>query len=78
MTSTIIALTVIYSLFGLILFAYVWKEMEKEVIDISGMPRFLRIAIRLCIIILWLILLIVLCAGLIIRALIRLWNSLTE
>lgn len=78
MASIIIALTVLYLLCGLILFAGVWKEMEKEAIDISDKPRLLRIAIRLCFIVLWPIVFIVLCVGIIISAWICFWNSLTE
>ena len=54
------------------------KNMEKEVIDISDKPRLFRIAIRLCIIVLWPIPFIVLLAWLIISAWICFWNSLTE
>lgn len=78
MTSTIIALTALYLLCGLIFFAGAWKNMEKESIDISDKPRLLRIAIRLCIIVLWPIPFIVLLAWLIISAWICFWNSLTE
>ena len=78
MTSTIIALTALYLLCGLIFFAGAWKNMEKEVIDISDKPRLFRIAIRLCIIVLWPIPFIVLLAWLIISAWICFWNSLTE
>lgn len=78
MTSTIIALTALYLLCGPIFFAGVGKDMEKEGIDISDKPRLLRIAIRLCIIVLWPIPFIVLLAWLIISAWICFWNSLTE
>lgn len=78
MIITIIALAALYLLFGLILFAGVWIELEKEDIDISDKPRLLRIAIRLSMIVLWPILFIVLCAWLIISAWICFWNSLTE
>ena len=78
MTSIIIAFTALYLFCGLILFAGVWIEMEKEDIDISYKPRLLRIAIRLCVIVLWPIVFVVLCAGLIISAWICFWNSLTK
>lgn len=78
MTATIIAWTALYLFLGMIMFLVVWKEIERDDIDISDKPRLVRIVIRLGVLVLWPILFLLLLVSLVWRIVKYLWDSFTE
>ena len=69
---------VFYLFCGLVLFLFVWKEIEQDVEGWYDKPRVKRIAIRLFHLIFWPIIFFVILVGLVYRIVKCFWDALTE